>query len=190
MLALAISLLAVSLLAAPVAAWAEVPSYSVVKEKSSLKFIALQNSAPVEGRFDDYMATIRFDPDHPEQSHIAVEVAIGSVRVANEDVQKNIVLPEWLSAEAFPKAIFTSKTISRTPMTDDYYVEGDLQLRGETAPVVLNFQLQQTGDVAIARGYATLKRTDYGVGQGEWAKDDVIKDEVRVEFRIVATKSP
>ncbi len=177
----------VILLAAP--AWAEAPAYTVVKEKSHLKFFAIQNSAPVGGGFSDFTADIRFDPDHTDQSHINVEVNMGSITVANDDVAKNITLPEWLSTKEFPKAIFKSKKITRTPMSNDYFAEGELTLRGKTAPVILNFTLKHTGNAAIAEGFATLKRKDYGVGQGQWAKDDIIKNEVRVEFRIFATKS-
>jgi polyisoprenoid-binding protein YceI len=169
-------------------AWADVPAYSVIKEKSLLKFYAIQNGAPVEGKFEDFTADIHFDSSQLEKSTIAVEVNTGSVFVANPDVLSNIKLPDWLSIEAFPKAVFKSKTINRMPMSDNYYADGELTLRGKTAPVVLNFQLEQLDNRAIATGYVTLHRKDYGIGQGEWARDDVIKNEVRVEFRIVADK--
>lgn len=169
-------------------AHADVPAWQVVKEKSFIKFFAIQNNAPVEGRFSDFTADIRFDADHLDQSHIGIEVATGSVSVANDDVEKTVVLPDWLSVDAFPKAVFKSEKINRTPMTNDYFVEGDLTLRGKTAPVTLNFTLKQTGNVAIATGFVTLRRNAFGVGQGEWQKDDVIKNEVRVEFRIFAEK--
>ncbi len=108
--------------------------------------------------------------------------------VANGDVQQNITLPEWLSAAAFPTAKFVSKKITRTPFTDDYYVNGELTLKGITMPAMLNFSLQETGNVAVAKGFITLKRTDFNVGEGEWAKDDVIADAVRIELRVVAEK--
>jgi polyisoprenoid-binding protein YceI len=176
-------------LAASPALAANVPSYAINKDKSVLKFYAIQNGAAVAGNFSDYTAEIKFEPEQLDKSSIKVEVATGSVSVSNADVQKNIVLPDWLSTEAFPKATFVSKKISRTPGTSNYFAEGELTLRGKTAPVTLNFSLTQTGDVAIAKGIATLNRNDYGVGQGQWAKDDVINNAVRVEFRIFAVKS-
>ncbi len=75
------------------------------------------------------------------------------------------------------------------PNSDNYYVDGTLELRGKTMPATMNFQLQLADDKnAVATGYVTIKRSDYGVGQGDWAKDDVVKNEVRVEFRVVAEK--
>jgi len=168
---------------------ADLPVYALVKEKSSLKFVAIQNGAPLAGEFKDFTADIRFDPDMLAKSSITAEVNIGSVSVANGDVQKNITLPEWLSASAFPKAKFASKKITRTPRTDDYFVDGELTLKGKTVPATLQFNLQQIDNTAIAKGYITLSRSDFSIGEGQWAKDDVIGNVVRIELRIVATTS-
>jgi cytochrome b561 len=178
---------AVLLFATP--AMADVPTYTMVKEKSSLKFIAIQNGAPVTGEFKDFTTTIHFDKDALDKSSITAEVNIGSVSVENADVLKNVTLPEWLSAAAFPKATFVSKKISRMPLTDDFYAEGTLTLKGKTVPVMLNFQLQETGNVAVAKAYITLKRSDFNIGEGEWSRDDVIGNAVRVELRIFAEKT-
>ncbi len=170
-------------------AHADVPAYKLVPTKSILKFFAIQNAAPVEGRFSRFTADIRFDADQLDKSGIEVMVDTGSVQTAHDDVASNLKLPEWLAVEMFPEAKFVSRTISRTPLTDNYFAEGDLTLRGITVPVTVNFQLEHTDEtVAVAKGYATLHRRDFKVGQGQWASDDVIKDEVRVEFRIVAVK--
>jgi polyisoprenoid-binding protein YceI len=171
------------------AALADVPSYSVIKEKSYLKFFAIQNGAPVEGKFDDFTADIKFDPEHLDQSSIHVEVATGSVSAADGDIVQNLKMPEWLSVAAFPKAVFACKKLTRMPNSDNYYAEGSLKLRDKTVPVMLNFQMEHfDASSAVAKGSITLHRKDFGVGQGEWAKDDVVKDEVRVEFRIAADK--
>lgn len=181
------TLVASFLIAQPVLA--DVPSYSLVKDKSTLKFYAIQNGAPVEGSFTDYTADIHFDPDKLTESSVTVEVNTGSVTVANTDVAQSIKTPDWLSTETFPKAVFKCTKLSRMPQTNNYYADGELTLRGKTMPVVLNFQMEHIDDKgAIAKGSVTLRRNDFGVGQGEWAKDDTIKNEVRIEFRIVTEK--
>lgn len=173
----------------PHAAFADLPSYSVVKEKSFIKFTAIQNDAAIEGRFKDYTADIHFDHENLLDSSITVEVDTGSVMVENEDVQKNITLPEWLGVVEFPKAVFSCKRLVRMPESENYYAEAKLTLHGKTLPVVLNFQLERfDGEVAVATGYVSLRRFDYSIGQGEWSRDDVIKNEVRVDFRIFAEK--
>lgn len=169
-------------------AWAEVIPYMLIPEKSHLKFVAMQNDAPVTGQFKDFTTAIRFDYDRPENGSITAEVKTGSLATDYEEVEKNLRLPEWLSTEAFPVATFRTTKISKMPMSYNYYADGELTLRGRTVPVSINFQIKDYGDMAIAEGFATLKRNDFGVGQGEWAKTDAVKNEVRVEFRIAAKK--
>lgn len=165
-------------------------TYKMVEgKKNTLKFVATMNGAPIEGAFKDFAVDILFSPNDLAKSKVKVEVQTASVSVANEDVATNIVLPEWLSVEAFPKAVFTSKTFSHMPATDNYYVDGELSLRGKTVPLVLNIQLEYVDDVRVlATGYATLRRSQFGVGQGQWESADVIQDEVRVEFRLLADR--
>ena len=187
MLRILILTLVASFIATPAAA--AMSSYSVDKDKSFIKFVAIQNDAPIQGRFTDFSADIKFDHDNLNDGNIAVEVNTGSIEVANDDVQANVKLPEWLGVKEFPKAVFTAKKLNRMPNSENYYGEGELTIRGKKVPVVLNFQFERYEPTfAIARGYITLRRSDYDIGQGEWAKFDVLKNEVRVEFRIFAEK--
>ncbi|MEZ5691497.1 MAG: YceI family protein [Rickettsiales bacterium] len=166
-----------------------VPEYNLNKEKSTLKFYAINNNAPVEGEFKDFSADIKFDKDNLKESSIKVEVKTSSVFAEYEELVSNLVSSDWLSVKEFPEAVFVSKTISRMPDTENYYSDGELSLRGKTVPVTLNFQLKFIGsDKILATGQATLRRSDFGIGQGEWAKDDVLKDEVRVQFRVMAVR--
>ena len=182
-------LIFISVLFFSVPAFAELASYKVIKEKSSLKFFAINNNAPVEGEFKDFTADITFNADKPEEGKITVEVNIASVAASYDDVAKTLLTTDWLSAEKFPKAVFTSENISRMPSTDNYFAEGKLQLRDKTLPVVINFEVKfPDSKNAISKGFITLRRTDFGIGQGEWSRDDVVKNEVRVEFRLAAEK--
>ena len=181
------STLVASLLCLP--AFAEAPHYKLIKEKSSLKFYAIQNGAPLQGEFKEFTADIDFSADKPQDSKVSVTVDTKSVSASYGEVEQNLKLPDWLSVEKFPKATFKAEKFIRIPSTDSYNTEGKLTLRGKTIPVTLNFKMEYVDDKsAIAKGYATLKRNDFGVGQGQWGKEDVIKNEVRVEFRIAAEK--
>mgnify|MGYP002148678306 CR=1 FL=1 len=55
-------------------------------------------------------------------------------------------------------------------------------------PLTLNFDLSVNGDKAAAKGFATLDRTVFGVGQGEYAATDSIPAAVKVTFSISATR--
>ena len=166
-----------------------VPEYVVVKDKSFLKFTALQNSAPVTGEFKAFDAKIAFDPKQLDKSSLSVEVQTASVGGGSDEMVSSLKMPDWFSVEAFPKATFTSTKFHQMPETQDYYVDGQLTLRGQKKPLTLNFVLEHLDDHrAVVTGYATVARKDFGVGQGEWAKDDVIRNDVRITFRIVADR--
>lgn len=169
-------------------AFADAPEYKLVKEKSILKFYAINNDVPVAGEFKDFSAEIKFDAKKLEESSISVKVNTASVFAEYEEVVENLLSSDWLAVEKFPQAVFTSEKISRMPNSNDYYADGQLQIRDKTMPVTLNFQLKPVGNNMLATGYITLRRTDFGVGQGDWSKDDVVKNEVRVEFRVLAEK--
>ncbi len=182
--------LLIAALLLPFSALADVPVYVVDKQKSSLKFFAIQNNAPVEGSFREFTADIRFDPANLEQSVIKAEVATASLAAANEDAESSLPTAEWLSVQTFPKASFVSKKITRLGQGDtDFIAEGELTIRDKSMPAVLNFKLKLDGNNAIADGYITVRRNDFGVGQGEWTRTDVIKNEVRVQMRIIAQKA-
>ena len=51
----------------------------------------------------------------------------------------------------------------------------------------LNFTLDITGDKARARGSATIDRTSFGVGQGDYASTAEIAGPVAVSFDFQAT---
>lgn len=167
----------------------ELPEYKLVPEKSSLKFFAIQNNSPVQGEFTDFTASIHFDKDKLEESTVQVEVDMTKIKTVNKDVASYLAETDWLAPASFPKAVFTSSKFTRMPSSESYYAPGDLTLRGVRKPVVLNFQLENVdGKRVVAKGFVTLQRNEFGVGQGEWSSDELIKHEVRVEFRIVADK--
>ena len=191
---LSAALCALLLLSSPLIAAdasAPVPEFVMTKDQSFLKFIALQNGAPVTGEFKDFSAKILFDPHQMDKSKLTVEVTMKDVAGPSDDMISSLKLPEWFSVDAFPKATFTSTVFHMMPGTDEkqYYVDGELTLRGQKKPLTLNFSFEHLDDKhAVATGFTTIPRKDFGVGQGEWAKEDVIRNDVRVEFRIVADR--
>jgi polyisoprenoid-binding protein YceI len=59
---------------------------------------------------------------------------------------------------------------------------GSLTLHGVTKDVPVSFQFVAMGAGAKLDGTATLKRLDFGVGQGDWKSTEWIADAVKVSF--------
>lgn len=174
-------------LATPAGA-AEVPHWQIDSSKSSLGFSGTQSGVAFQGQFEKFSASIGFDPAKLESSRIAVDIDIASATTG--DVQRDAALPDkgWFDSAAFPHATFESVSISKTG--DGYEAAGTLTIRGARHPLTLPFSLSIDGDVAKARGRATLNRTLFGIGQGSWSSGDVVGTDVTVDINITATRTP
>ena len=78
---------------------------------------------------------------------------------------------------------------------DGFEALGSLTLRGVTREVALPFTLtiedhpEDPGRLhAHAVGELTIKRLDYGVGQGQWTDTSVVADEVVIRIDILASR--
>lgn len=179
-----ILLLLVSLLFSPVI-FANT-QWQIIPTESHLTFTATQNGAPVTGEFKSFSGNIVFNPAELKTSQVMILVDILSVTTSYKEVETTLKSADWFDGKAFPQAIFKAANFSKL---DDktYEATGTLTIRDKTVPVVLKFTLEKfTKDAAVAKGYTTIKRSDFGVGRGEWAKTDAVKDEVRVEFVVEA----
>lgn len=181
-------LLALSLLLLPVIAFAAAPAWQINSSQSSVTFTATQNNAPVKGSFKSVTGTINFDPKQLNSSNATITVDMNSVDSSYAQVADTLKSTEWFDVKDFPHAIF--KTTSFTQAGDDtYQVKGMLTIRDKTQPVIFIVKLEKfTTDSAKATGSTTLKRSMFGVGQGEWASTDQIKDDVTVNFTLSAVK--
>lgn len=183
--------LAVSIACWSTPALADVPEYELYDKDSTLSFIATQNNAPVKGSFKAFDAEIHFDPDNLEESHIRVTVDIDSLTMADLDVLKILKSATWFDVGQHPKAVFESTRIQAADTSADYIAEGKLTLKNATQPLTLYFHMERMDDqMAVANGYAVLMRNGFEVGTGEWADDSTVKNEVRVEFYIIAQRKP
>jgi polyisoprenoid-binding protein YceI len=175
------------LISIPAVTFAAVPTWQIVPDKSSLTFTATQNGAPTTGTFKTFSGDISFDPTQLSASHIKVIVDLASVSDAYNTLADTLKTAPWFNTAAFPKATFVSSSITKTG-DKTFSAQGNLTLRDKTMPITLNFtQEEYSPTKAVMKGTTTVKRTQFGVGQGEWADTKAVKDEVTVDFTVTAT---
>jgi polyisoprenoid-binding protein YceI len=175
---------------APIAAAAvtPAPAWQVIPEKSRISFTAQQNNAPVQGNFSRYNAVIHFAPDNLAGSSVKAEIELASVVTDYEEIAKNLVEDDWFAVSKFPKAVFESKNFTHQE-GKHYRAVGTLTLRDKVLPVTLDFTITHAEEATIGiEGETTLKRTAFGVGQGEWASTGAIGDEVKVKVVMEAKR--
>ncbi len=172
----------------PLIASADVASWKMIPEKSSITFTATQNNSPVKGQFKSFTSDISFDPEQLNASHITVTVDIGSVTASYEEVADTLKTADWFNIKLFPQAIFKASSFTKMGK-DKYKARGTLTIRDKTIPIKLFFSAEPLSKTsAHAEGTTTIKRSWFGVGKGEWASTKEIKDQVIINFTITATR--
>ena len=138
------------------------------------------------GTFRRFTGRITIDEAHPENTRVAVVIATASVAMNWQDAAAMLRSAPYFDVARYPDARFTStRVIPHGP--NRYDVEGLLELRGVTQPVVLHAALvdQRPSDVAgqqIADFVVTgrLRRSLFGMT----ADPTFVSD--RVDLRIDA----
>ena len=154
---------------------------------SEIEFKGTQLGAEFEGEFKAFTATVVFSPDDLAGSSVSVLIDIASVDTQNGDRDSQIVSPDWFDAGQWPTAQFVTKSFSEIS-PGKYQAVADLTIRDVTREVTLPFDLEITGDKAEAKGEVTIKRTDFGVGQGQWSDTAQVGDDVTIEIDIEADR--
>jgi polyisoprenoid-binding protein YceI len=162
---------------------------------SRVGFVARQTGSPVPGRFEQFSADIRFDPNALDTSAIRVEIVIASVATENAERDDVIRSKEMFDTATWPTALFEADSFDRTDENGSYIAHGRLTLRDVTRDVDLPFTLTivphpDTPDLLLARvaGALDILRIDYGVGQGPWRDTSMVANEVTIEIEIAATQ--
>jgi polyisoprenoid-binding protein YceI len=164
------------------------PTWNIIPTESTLSFTATQNNAPVSGQFKTFNGDIVFDPSDLAHSKIKIIVDLNSVTTSYKEVGDTLKTPDWFQVKVFPNATFDATQFKKTG-DNTFEANGQLTIRDKTLPVTLTFTLDEySASKAHAKGQTTIQRNNFGVGQGEWSSTNEIKNDVKIEFNISATK--
>jgi polyisoprenoid-binding protein YceI len=178
-LALAASALALASLSVQVARAAPVPD--------DIRFIGTQMGASVEGHFRHFKSDILFNAKDLAKSHARVEIDLNSVDLSSEESETEVKGKNWFNVALFPKATFES-TQFKALGGGQYEVAGRLTIKGITRTLSIPLQVHSEGATQVIEGGTTLKRTDFKVGEGEWADPDTVGEQVQVSFHVTVPR--
>ena len=154
--------------------------------KSTLEFTFVQAGAKSTGRFARFTANIDFVAANPSAGRFDVNIDLGSVDTRDKDRDTQLRAPELFDVLKFPRAQFEAGSF--VAKGAGFEGSGKLTLRGLARDVPLAFTFETLTEagkpVAYLKGTGTLKRLQFGVGQGEWKSTEWIEDDVEVEFNL------
>jgi len=163
--------------------------WKIVSEESRLGFVGTQTGTAFEGEFERFSADIAFDPNDLASSKVVAVIDMASAKAGSKDRNEALPGPDWFAVKSFPEARFETSEIRKAEAGDGFVADGTLTIRDKTNPVTLPFTLTIEGDSAKMTGEATLDRSAFGVGQGQWASDQWIAHEVKVVIDLAATRA-
>ena len=67
-----------------------------------------------------------------------------------------------------------------------YEVAGKLTIKGKTQDIVVPATFTAQGNSGVFDGSFTIRRGDFAIGEGAWAKFDIVANDVLIKFRITA----
>lgn len=168
--------------------YAAVTEWQILPSESELTFTATQNGAPVNGKFKAFTGEIHFDPNQLNQSRAKITVNMASVSTSYAEIGDTLVTSDWFDTKLFPQAVFTADSFTKTG-DKTYQAKGNLTIRNKTMPIIVTFTEEEySATKARMKGSTTVKRSAFGVGQGEWASTSEVKDDVQVNFVLSAVR--
>ncbi len=151
--------------------------------QSRLDFSLKQMNVPTDGGFKRFLASATFDPASPEAGQFKIDVDINSIDTGSDEGDSEVKRPVWFDSARYPRATFTSTRL-RKEANGSLTAFGTLTIKGQKRPIAAPFSLlRQPGGGYLAQGRFQLKRSDFGIGGGDW--DEVVANEVEVRFKIV-----
>lgn len=166
---------------------AEPVKYTLAPEASLLRFTFEQAGAKNTGRFGKFDADVVFSADNLAASSLDVTVDVASLDSGDEERDQLLKTDDLFDVAKYPKAHFVAKKITLVG-AGRYEATGKLTIRNVTRdlklPITFQTKEEKGQSVGLLTGRVTLKRLDYGVGQGEWKSTEWVKDEVLVSFSL------
>ena len=159
---------------------------AIQPEKSKVTFQYKQMGVGMDGHFKKFVAQLNFDPAKPSAAQAQIDIDLASIDAGSSDADDEVVGKPWFNVKAFPKATFVAKQIKATG-ANQFEVTGALTIKGKTQDIKFPLKLVTQGNAGVFSGGFVMRRADFFIGEGIWAKFDVVANDIQVNFQLTAT---
>jgi polyisoprenoid-binding protein YceI len=140
------------------------------------------------GSFRELDATLQYDGQKPEDSHVTVTVKTDSVDTGYPARDADLKGEKFLDVAKYPEMRFVSTKVTRNA-DQTLRIDGELTLHGVTKPITLQAKLNKAApnpfDKRPTVGFSasgTLKRSDFGISTYVPMIGDVVSITIDAEF--------
>jgi polyisoprenoid-binding protein YceI len=154
---------------------------------SSLTFSFVQAGAESKGSFKQFATELGYDEKNLAGSSLKVTVQIGSLETQDKDRNDTLAGADLFDVKKFPVATYAASALVKG--AHGVEAVGKLTLHGVTKDLRVPLTIATTATGLTLAGETTIKRLDYGVGQGDWKSTEWVGDEVKLQYKVVLTKA-
>ncbi len=144
---------------------------------SHLAFATKYDGEVFTGKFPGFSTKVSFDPANPAAGTLDVTIPLAGAETGNGDRDSTLKTADFFNVAKFATARYTAKGFTKSG--DKYVANGMLELRGVSKPVTFTFEWKP-GANPVLTGKATVKRLDFGVGEGDWKDTKTIPDDTAI----------
>ncbi len=158
-------------------------AYVADPAQSRLEFTGEQAGAPFTGVFHRFTANVDFSPEGLGSARFDVSIEMNSLDSMDKERDTTMRGADLFDVAHAPTSRYLTHGFAKT--AGGYTAIGTLTLHGVSREVPVEFQFTPTPAGARLVGSATLKRLDFGVGQGDWKSTEWVGNAVQVRFTLV-----
>lgn len=149
----------------------------------------------VRGAFTSFTGTAHLDTATPAASSVDLVIDAASVDTGNADRDAHLRSGDFLDVETHPAISFVSTGVEQ--IDDEVYrVTGDLTIKGNTRPVVVDFTLTGSaldpfGNLRVGfEGALVIKRSDWELTWNAVLETGgvLVSDKIQIEFDVSVIK--
>jgi polyisoprenoid-binding protein YceI len=144
----------------------------------------VQAGAQNKGTFKKYTVTLDVAGDKAEKLDVVIDMT--SLDTGDKERDDTLRGADLFNVAKNPQARFTSAQITKTAA--GYDAVGKLTLRGVSkdvhVPFTLRMATEQGKSVGYLEGKTTVKRLDFGVGQGDWKSTEWVGNDVGISYSV------
>ena len=142
------------------------------------------------GRFNEFEASLNFDPVNIANTKLDAIVEMASLDINNQELKSDLMRAKWFNQAKYPQAIFL--TVSVEPVSDsEFEFIGQLDWRGVVKPITLLVTFNGGANNILTQKYTlgfsakgSFLRSDFGMDAYIPIVGDEVKLEAYAEFQI------
>lgn len=164
---------------------------NVIKDKSSIDFVAAKVTRDHKGKFNNFDGGIEYAGGKPVG--VSFDIDLSSVETDTPKLTDHLKTPDFFDVAKNPKATFTSTSLTEAPAGapagTTHQLRGTLDLHGVKKDLTIPVKAETTAEGVRTTSEFTINRQDWGISYKGMA-DDLIKDNVLIKLNLLFPPPP